>query len=131
MSVLKGVKDTIEVPITAEVEGDNGRVITVKFKATYRKLRVEEGQEVLRRFELPPDDDDALTDEEAMEKYLIGWRELRGEDGQEIEFAPDVLADAMQVREYRVALVRGFLEALLGREAVQRKNSSRRATLSA
>jgi|GEM_PF-2580549 len=126
MALLKGVKDEVEVRITAQVEIDNGSTLPVTWHAKYRKPPVAEAREIVQAFE-----SGELTDESAMDRYLLGWRGLKGEDGTEIPYSPEVLKKAMQSREYRQALVGGFLEVLLGREAMGRKNSSRPGTRSA
>lgn len=124
--LLKGVKDEIEVRVTAVVETDNGGQLRVPFHCRYRKPTVSESKAIIEAINQGTE-----TDETLMEKYLLGWRGLKGQDDQDVPFGPDALGEAMQAREYREALVNGFTEVLLGREVVSRKNSSRPGTRSA
>ena len=124
--LLKGVKDEVELRITAICEIDNGAEERVPFHAKYRKPSVAESRAIVDAIE-----QGAETDETLMEKHLLGWRGLKGADGQEVPFSAETLEIAMQAREYRAALVGGFMEVVLGRGVVSRKNSSRPGTLSA
>lgn len=126
MALLKGVKDEVEVRITAQIEIDNGNTLPVTWRAKYRKPSVSEAADIVRSLE-----NGELTDEDVMDKCLLGWRDLKGEGGEDVPYSPEALEAAMQSREYRTALVRGCLEVLLGREALARKNSSRPGTRSA
>jgi hypothetical protein len=124
--LLKGVKDEIEVRITAVCEMDNGGEERVTFHARYRKHSVADAGAILQAVS-----DGEETDETLMAKNLLGWRGLKGADGQEVPFTPEHVDIAMQAREYRTALVNGFMEVLLGRETMSRKNSLRPGTRSA
>ena len=117
MSFLRGVKDTIQVKLIAEVQGDMGRVIKVPFRARFKKLRTDETKAVLERIK-----DGAASDDDLVREYLVDWSEMPGENGDEVEFSPEMLTEAMQVREYREALVRGFMLVTFGREVAYAKN---------
>lgn len=124
--LLKGVKNEIEVRVVAEIAQDLGKTEKVPFRAKYRKPSFSEARATQQSLA-----DGAMTDEEVMDQYLLGWRDLKDSNGDEIEFSADNLAVLMEATEYRKALVDGVLEVLLGRDMVARKNSSRPATRSA
>lgn len=124
--LLKGVKDEIEVRVTAVVEVDNGAEVKVPFRAKYKKPVVDEAAKILKDI-----DEGVETDQSLMEKYLIGWRELKDANDEPIDFSPEAREVLMRHREYRQALVDGFLEVILGRGMARRKNSSRPGTRSA
>jgi hypothetical protein len=118
MAFLKGAKDEITVQLTVEVDGDLGKKIRVPFKATYKKLKVQEARDVVEKCT-----NGSMTDEDVVEQYLVNWSELKGADDNEVEFNPDNVYTAMQVREYRSALVDGFMRVQFGRQSVNGKNS--------
>jgi len=117
MANLKGVKDQIDVKITAELEVDNGRIVPVPFVGTYRKPPVSEIQKTMEKINT----DQGVDDAELMDQYLLGWKGLKGEDGGEIEYSQETLAQLLEVREYRKALSKGLMAVLLGKDAL-RKN---------
>lgn len=119
MAILKGVKDRIDIKITAQVEVDNDGIVSVPFVATYRKPKFSEAKEVLLRVH-----SEEVDDRELMDTYLLGWKGLQAEDGSEVEFTPENLTDVLESREYRKALASGLMSVLMGKDALI-KNSSR------
>lgn len=117
MAFLKGAKSEVEVHITVEVEGDLGKKTRVPFKATYKKLPVSEAKDVLDKCR-----DGEMTDDDVIDQYLIGWRDLKGDGDEEVDFCLEAVQQAMQLREYRVALVEGFMVVQLGQKVVDAKN---------
>ena len=114
--ILKGMKSQIDVKVTAEVDSDLGRTIPVTFVATFRKPPVSETREVLEQVQSA----EGVDDESLMDRFLLGWKELRGEDGSDIPYTPEALAAVMDSREYRTALVRGLMSVLIGRRALEK-----------
>ena len=114
MSILKGVKDRIDVKVSVDVEGDMGRTVKSTFVATYKKPPVSETKELL----VALDSDDAPDDESLMAEFLLGWSNVDTTTGDTYEFTPEHVKEMLDVREYRKALVRGFLSVLLGRDAL-------------
>lgn len=116
MGILKGVKEQIDVKVTANLDSDNGRTIQVPFVITAKVPKFDERKETLTRA-----NEDAITDEELCNRYLIGWHSLQGADGEEVKFCDEALAEVMQEVPYRKAVVEGIMTAILGKEAL-RKN---------
>ena len=116
MGFLKGSKDTIVVKLTVEVDSDNGRKVRVPLRATYKKLPVDEARDVANKCA-----EAEMTDDDVVDQYLVGW-DVKGEDDVAVEFTPENVAEAMQIREYRAALVDGFMQVQFGRSAVNAKN---------
>lgn len=115
MIILKGVKDRIDVKVTAEVNSDNGRTIKVPFLITAKKPNFDERREVLQKV-----NDEVLLDEDLVAEYLHGWSGLRGADDAEVMYNEDTLAAVMAAPEYRAALVRGLITAIVGKEALEK-----------
>ena len=116
MALLKGVKDTLQLPLTADLPLDGGKSETVKFSATYRVPPVSEAQEVVNQAAAGD-----LTDREIVDTYLVGW-DMPGDDGTAVPFSEEAVNEAMEYWPYRTALVNGFMTVALGREAVRSKN---------
>lgn len=129
MTILKGVKDRIDVKVTAVVETDNGKDINVPFVVTYRKCGVPETVEIEEK--LRPKFDDAgnivepMSDMDLVKTVILGWAQVPTQTGEEFEFNDENLEEMLSVREYLVALTTGAKQVLWGKEAILAKNSSR------
>lgn len=113
--LLKGAKSEIDVKVTAEVEIDNGKTMRVPFVCRYRKLPVNEARDLLERVA-----SEGIGDEDLMRDHLVDWKGLEDADGDTVEFNADNLETVMQVREYRQAIVGGFMQVLMGRKALEK-----------
>jgi len=123
--ILKGVKDKIDVKVTAEIETDNGRTIQVPFMATFKKLNSEDRALARLRFFGENDDDDnvikeALSTEDLMDEYLLGWSNVPTETGEPFEYTPENLAEMLSAPEYADALYRGAYCAAFGKAALKK-----------
>jgi len=129
MAILKGVKDEINVKVCAEVNADHGKTIKVPFVVMYKKPGTSEAKEVLRKLNPGYDEDGVqlepeVTDDELMDEYVLGWSDVPTSTGEEFEFSLENLEVMLDVPEYRIALVQGLRDVLLGKAAM-RKNLSR------
>lgn len=133
MIVLKGVKKEIVVKCYARVLGDNGKVTTVPFSSTWKKLEVEDALNVLEKIQVAarkksgnekdtdPDidfDERAIIDENLVN--LSGLCDL--EDNEEFIFDAHLVDALMKSREYKAALMNAFFEAQTGRKQLAIKN---------
>lgn len=132
--VLKGIREEIRVPVTAEIYAD-GKVQKVRFTAIYKRKSHKENKQVfdelqqrasviaqIRMGELSEDQElPGMSDDELLDAYLAGW-ELKGADGEDIEFSKEALAEVADVPEYRSALVVGLMECLTGARDLRAKN---------
>lgn len=118
MSMLRGVKSELTVPVRAVFLQDGGkRDQIIDFEATFTKLKAKEFQEVMSRVE-----SGEYSDEDILNLYLVGWGKLKGTDGEDVAYCEDALADALEYREYRKALIDGFMLVQLGRKQALAKN---------
>lgn len=120
MNILKGVRESIQVKIVAEVNTDNGLTTRVPFVIKSRKPNHDEQVEVIQKVEAGTMSDDQLID-----SFLEGWHGLQGEGGVEVPYNPDNLEHVRQAPEYRSAVIAGLMEAIVGKVALE-KNSQRR-----
>lgn len=117
MSILKGVKEQIDVKVTAEFDSASGSV-RVPFVAVYkRRSAIELGElsEVLKRQNLA-EYVDLIRDS------VVGWRNLDASDGSTLPFSREALDEMVNVPEYLTALIEGLGEAVGNRKALSRKN---------
>lgn len=117
MSILKGVKDQIDVKVTAEFDSASGSV-RVPFVAVYkRRSAIELGElsETLKRQDLA-EYVDLIRDS------VVGWRNLEASDGSALPFSTEALDEMVNVPEYLTALIEGLGEAVGNRKALARKN---------
>lgn len=117
MALLKGVKDQIDIKVTANVDGDLGRTIPVSFIITVRKPKQSERKEII-----PQIRDGQIDDETVIKTYLVGWRDLVGADGAQVPFNDETLAEVMDAPEYLRAVIQGIVTAIQGKELMA-KNS--------
>lgn len=115
MNILKGVKDKIDVKVVAEVDADQGKTIKVPFTITSRKPNFDERRDAVAKVR-----DGDMLDEDLVAQYLLGWKGLMGGDNEQIEYNEETLAAVMDAPEYRAALVRGIMTAIVGKEALQK-----------
>lgn len=129
MAILKGVKDRIDVKVTAVVETDNGKDINVPFVVTYRKCGVPETVEIEEKLKRKFDDAgnivEPMSDMDLVKMLVLGWAQVPTQTGEEFEFNDENLEEMLSVREYLVALATGAKQVLWGKEAILAKNSSR------
>ena len=117
MSILKGVKDQIDVKVTAEFDSASGST-RVPFVAVYkRRSATELGElaETLRGQNLHEYVD-------LIRESAVGWRNLEASDGSSLPFSTEALDEMVNVPEYLTALIEGLGEAVGNRKALTRKN---------
>lgn len=131
MSFLKGVKDTIEFPVEITIpaldENDKEVFIRITPIVKYRRFKRSEArkiqlevaqisQEAAKAFE--EGDLSALFGDrleffdDLLAKNILGWRKMPGEGGEEVEFSPEVLAEALEEQAYYAGLMAGMRRAL-------------------
>ena len=122
MLVLKGIENTIRVPVVAQPLV-NGKPQDVRFWVTYKRKTHTENQEVMRGLQdraaaLENDDFDELpgmNDLELLAEYVVSW-ELKDAEGAEVPI--ESLAEVCEYQEYRTALVTGLLESMVGKRVL-------------
>lgn len=119
MAFLKGVKETITVPVTAVCGSPGEDPIEVKFRATFKNnmspKKVIQYAEKIRKSEAYPED--------PIRESLVGWSELYGADDQEVEFSQEALEEMMNSLPYVEALFDGWVQANSNPVAAKQKNS--------
>lgn len=115
--MLKGVKKHIEVPCTANVEGDIDEILQVDFICRFKRLTITETKETMKN-RIEGD----LTDVEIVRRDLHSWKDMPGDDGEDFPFTEENLEAALDNIWYLNALVDGWKRAQLGRDSVLEKN---------
>ena len=117
MSLLKGVKNEITVNVVAIFEGDLSKKIKVPFVATYKRLDVSDAKKVMSDVT-----EGVLSDDDIINSYLVTFSELSDANGDRLEYSTDIVAEMLEHSGYRQALIKGFMQAQFGKEAVKQKN---------
>jgi len=113
MSILKGVRDRIDVKVIANVDTDHGKTLKVPFVITSKKPTQEERKAVMGAIK-----DGVIDDEALLREYLLGWHSLPGADGADVPFSDEAVQEVLQSPEYLQAVVTGILTAIAGKEAL-------------
>ncbi|MYM80535.1 hypothetical protein GTP44_00990 [Duganella sp. FT50W] len=111
---------TYSTPVTVELPGDNGRVEKVVFTAVFRRLTISEIEDIHKRLAGPTVDADGtadttvatLNDDELVRDVMVGWKDVQGDDGQQLEFNDANLTALLQIFPVRPTLVRKFFETI-------------------
>jgi len=114
-----------------ELIGDLGTTVKIGFKVKFRRPDQDEVEDLIQRVfdkaratllpaEPPaaPADPTAtaakeLTDREVIERFVIDWDDVLGDDDRPLPYTPDNLARANRVLGVRGAIVRTFLDNFL------------------
>lgn len=119
MALLKGKQDQIIIPLAAELDADHGKLLTVRFEATIKRLPYDEAQDVFRAIQNRADNSGEPSDETLVSRYVLGWK-MPGPDGTDVPFSDEALQEALQERGYRDALIEGVMTMLLGKKVMER-----------
>lgn len=114
--ILKGVKDRLDVKVTAKVEQGLGKSEPVTFVATYRRPPSSEVKDLIRQ--MNDRHAEPISDDDLLDRYLMGWKGLLDAEGEEITFTQENLDQVLEVMEYRVALVDGMTQVVFGKSAL-------------
>ena len=110
MFVLKE-DHSYEWPVDVKVPID-GKYKHHKFFATFRVLPNERIEEM---------SDNEVADKKVIEEVLAGWREVKDEDGGDIEFSSETRDALLAIPYVLVALGRAYYESIVG-EKYRTKN---------
>lgn len=105
-------KPTFEWPIEFEIPGDK-KPVKVQITAIFKRLPQSRLDEMVGG-------DNPPTDEQVAREVMDGWKDVKDEDGADLEFNPVNLGLLMEVAGMRRAIARTFFEAING--AGKRKN---------
>jgi hypothetical protein len=117
MSFLKGVKDQIEVNVTVKIASDLGELVEVPFKATFKRLKRSAMLALIEKNKTSE-----ISDDEILTKYLVGWRDLEGADGEPVAFSKKNLAEVCESSDYLGTLIEAFLSMHGRYQELERKN---------
>ncbi len=111
---FKGPRENVMLPLTAEFLTGTGGTYKVNFRARFRRPEADERKDVQERASAK-----AIDDEQVVSLFLLGWADVQDSENNPIEFSPEALTAAMQVPEYREALVQGALTMVYGKKVIE------------
>lgn len=122
--------DEIEVPVAAKIAGANGKPFVHKFTALFKRLTQEQLDEIneaigehskLQRAELRGAEVDEermkhlegiFGDKRIVEDFMIGWKNYKGADGNQVEYNSETLAGAMSIIGMRATITRSYFAVM-------------------
>lgn len=117
MPLFKGVKEQITVRVIVELLTDRNTIEQVKFRATFKKLKAAQCDELAKR-EMSQDVDMA----EIVRENIVGWDGVEDADGEPVAFDDEAVNDILEYVEYRSALYEAFSRGQFSRKATNSKN---------
>jgi len=102
-------KKTVSWPVTVSVPQDGGGTQNSEFTAVFDVITQDAMDAVV------------LASADLLERVLIGWEGVAGEDGEPIPFATEAKKDLLNITYVRHALFSAYSEIQQGRAAA-RKN---------
>lgn len=149
MAFLKGIKGTIEYPLSIEIpvlnEKDEESVLTIKPVVQYTRFKRKDARKIQSKVaRLSTDAAKALEDgnieelfsdrleffDELLLEHVHGWRNMPGSEDEEVPFSKEALQEAVDDNYYFLGLMSGLRRSLgwktdgeiAGSEADESKN---------
>lgn len=93
-------------PVKLAMLDADGKLETRVFDARFKRMTQPEGEALVREAE-----SGRLTDQQVVERALVGWRGLQDADGNDLPYTPENLATVLSVAGLRAAVVTSFLQS--------------------
>lgn len=93
-------------PVKLAVLDADGKLENRIFDARFKRLSQPEGEALVREAE-----SGRLTDQQVVDRALVGWRGLQDADGNDLPYTPENLAIVLSVAGLRAAVVTAFLQS--------------------
>jgi hypothetical protein len=116
MAIIKGAKNEIEVFCTPIITYDLGKTEKLRFKVRFRRHTETMFQEKVAAMV-----DKQITAAGLIREDILGWRELKGEDG-DVDFCEEALGVLLNEPEYLAALLDAWNVAQRGSAMARAKN---------
>lgn len=92
-------------PVTVQLPLDGEKTDDQPFTAEFKRLTRSEVTEIEKA---------SQTDADMVRAVLVGWRDVT-DDGQDVPFSPEALAQLLDIPQAPIAVIRAFYESLTGR----------------
>ena len=122
MFKLSDVADTYPWTITIKMPY-NGSYKKTPVKVDFNRLPHDERVRLLEVIQSTNDVDNAESVEnEFFDKILAGWHkgQIKGEDGEDLEFDEDSKRQLLAISEFRQALIEGYFDSVGGNKLYQK-----------
>ena len=107
---------TYSWPVSVERPADTGGEIEkVEFEAEFRRITQDRFEEIWKKV-----DAGEITDRAVCLEVLAGWKNVQGDDGEQIPYTPENVLLVLNAHGVQGAVVRAFIESFTG---IRRKNS--------
>ena len=95
------------VSILYPVSGD--RYQTDTFKAEFKRIPQSRMKEIFDQIKI-----DQMGDKDLVKEVLIGWKDVRDENGEDIPFSAGALEKLIDVQLVAAAISKAFVESITG-----------------
>jgi hypothetical protein len=97
---------TYKAKVAVDIPGDNGKVTTKVFSATFKRLQQSDLDDMMARLRSKDLDDRSLIGE-----VMVGWDDVADEDGNVLEFNEENLDALLEVFPVRPTIVKTFFNS--------------------
>lgn len=131
MAFLKGIKKEVEIPVEINIPAldkkDREYVIKINPVVRYKYFRRSEARKIqLEVAKISQDAAKAFEEgdvsallgdrldffDDLLRDNIVGWRKMPGDEGDDIEFSEEVLAEALEDNAYYLGLMVGLRKCL-------------------
>lgn len=95
-------------PVVVEFPVD-GRTDKQDFSGKFKRLKQSRLKEIADQIQAGK-----ITDSELVREILVGWKDIKGEDGQDLPFTSDALDRLLDVPLVSQAIVTAFFNSVTG-----------------
>lgn len=111
---------TYSAPVAVDIPTDKGKTVKTVFTAIFRRVSMEEIEELQERLKQKFNDDgsmdttvERLKDDELVRDVMVGWgKDVVGDDGEPLEFNDANLTALLNIFPVRPQIVRTFFDTI-------------------
>lgn len=96
-------------PVTIETPLDGGKHKKETIDLKFQQKKQSEIEALLKA--------EGATDKAFCEAVVVGWKDVKGEDQEPIEFSPEALKEILEVPQLAKTIVMAYLESVAGAKA--------------
>lgn len=98
-------------PVTISIPQDGGTFAKQSFDAQFKRIKQSRIKEV------NDPNSASITDNDFCKEIMIGWRGVKGEDGQDIPFSEGALEEMIEMPLVAATIATAYFQALRGAKA--------------
>jgi len=104
-------------PVTVRIPGEDGKPEDSTFHLDFKRMSQSEVEGIVKEFTAQKDDDPtvqkpSMTDQDFLDRVLVGWYGPLEADGAEIPFSREAVLRVCDIIGVRAAMVRAWFESI-------------------